>query len=87
MSEYKKVLRLLNEANFDGDTIITIQVSDPENSLLRMLEHIKANSDGGHSFEIIVDPDGDLEQKKSFGIDGDGSFNIRKISSKNYKDK
>jgi len=86
MKKYQDILNILNEYKSEGDTIITIQVSDSENSLQRMLEHIKSNSDGGHSFEVIVDPDGDVDQKKSFGIDGDGAFNIRNIKVSKLKE-
>lgn len=56
---------------------IKVIVRDRDNSLVRLLDYLKiANS--GHSFEVIVDPES-KEYKKTFWIDGDGTFFIKKI--------
>lgn len=62
----------------DEKDVITVELRDPDKSLVRLLEYIKGNANIGHSYEVIVDPD-DKERKKSFGIDGDGPFYIFSI--------
>jgi len=62
----------------DIKTEIKIEVRDPENQLIQLIDYIRKISGPGHSFEVIVDPD-DSELKKSFFIDGDGAFFISKI--------
>lgn len=78
-SEFTNLEQLLAESKKSTQYTININLNDPDKQLIGILEHIKANSDPGHSFTVVVDPDGDSEQKKSFGIDGDGSFNIKSI--------
>jgi hypothetical protein len=56
---------------------ITVKCYDQDNSLEDLIEFIKSNGNGGHSFEIIVDPDGDDTQ--TFGWDGDGGDRINDI--------
>ena len=46
--------------------------------LLPIIEYIRDIGNGGHSFEIIVDPESS-ENKKSFFFDGDGSHSIKNI--------
>ena len=69
----------LNENKEDGFKTITIIARDQENELVDLLEYIKNNGNTGHSFSIIVDPDGDKTQKKEFFWDGDGSDFIKSI--------
>jgi hypothetical protein len=64
--------------NIDDMPEITIKLRDPDNQLLRLLDYIRELSSPGHSFSVVVDPDMS-ENRKSFGIDGDGSFFIRQI--------
>ena len=54
---------------------LTIKLRDPDYQLIRLIEYIGRVSAPGHSFEVVVDPDM-RENRKSFGIDGDGSFYI-----------
>ena len=51
-----------------------------EECLIDLIEYIKANSDHGHSFDIVVDPDM-RENKKSFFMDGDGNSYIKNIKT------
>lgn len=55
---------------------ITISCRDQDDSLVNLLNHIKKTGNAGHSFSIIVDPDGDNEK---FSWDGDGSDYIQNI--------
>jgi hypothetical protein len=64
--------------NLAGDELIEIDVDDEEGQLAKLLAYIRANSEVGHSFDIVVDPS-DPELAKKFYIDGDGAFRIRKI--------
>jgi hypothetical protein len=57
---------------------ITVLLRDPDNQLVKMIDYIMHNANIGHSFETIVDPD-DRERKKSFSMDGDGSFYIQEV--------
>jgi hypothetical protein len=63
---------------------IILNVIDDEDSLERMLNAIKECSDPGHSFDVVVDPDGTEEEggNLSFGIDGDGAFRLVDIKIK-----
>lgn len=61
-----------------GDEIV-LRVTDDDNSLAKMLAHIKHASEIGHSFTVVVDPD-TREYTRKFGIDGDGSFRIHSIT-------
>ena len=63
-----------------GDRRIIIDCWDQEGSLQSLLEYIRDNGKGGHSFSIIVDPY-DPERKKEFGWDGDGTDQIYAIDA------
>lgn len=62
----------------DRLTTITVKCVDLDRSLERLLEYIKKNGNGGHSFSIIVDPDS-KDRTERFGWDGDGSDCIADI--------
>lgn len=55
---------------------ITITCKDLDNSLEELLNCIKKTGNTGHSFSIIVDPEGDNDR---FDWDGDGSDHIYNI--------
>lgn len=57
---------------------ITVKVRDPDNQLIKLITYIKQLAGPGHSFSVIVDPDSS-ENRKSFGMDGDGSFAIQEV--------
>jgi len=77
----------VSEADAYEDVEITIKCtkSAAEESLLKLISYIRANGGPGHSFSIIVDPDGDTGQTQRFGFDGDGSDAIREIWYKGKK--
>lgn len=85
MSIVKKFFEFLNEkeevSEKEKRKVITITCRDEENSLVDLIKYIQANGNTGHSFSIVVDPDGDKDQKKTFSWDGDGSDRIFDISS------
>jgi len=56
---------------------ITITCRDPDDTLVKLLNHIKTAGNVGHSFSIIVDPEGDGTER--FGWDGDGADYIKDI--------
>jgi hypothetical protein len=71
-----------------ANTIITIKCADGENTLKELVEFIKANGNGGHSFSIDVDkeyadnPNVSEHRRnggKTFYWDGDGSDYIEEI--------
>jgi hypothetical protein len=63
---------------------ITIKVIDPDNQLVKMIDHIMHSANIGHSFEVIVDPDL-RERTKKFYMDGDGSFYIEEVKKNGKK--
>jgi hypothetical protein len=73
-SKEKSVL----DESYNTHKTYVIKCIDGENSLLELLKYIKANGNGGHSFEIVVDPNS-KDNKKSFFWDGDGSDRITEI--------
>jgi 8-oxo-dGTP diphosphatase len=65
---------------------IEILVRDPDYQLVKMIDHIRRLAAPGHSFEVVVDPDVTKEEgKRSFGMDGDGSFHIRELKMNGKK--
>lgn len=74
-----------NKDDINKTKIITIKVNDIAGDLENLLKCIKATSDPGHTFDIIVDPI-DTENAESFEMDGDGSFQIIDIKTE-YVDK
>lgn len=56
---------------------ITITCRDNEDSLVDLLKHIQSAGNVGHSFSIVVDPEGDGTKKHYW--DGDGSDYIKDI--------
>lgn len=79
----KRAARKL-QADIDKDNPydeITLRVTDPDDQLVKMLKYIKENSDPGHSFPIVVDPD-DTDKKQIFRFDGDGSFHLSEVLRK-----
>lgn len=70
-------MRTFNEWKSGGETTITVVARDEYGKLAELLNYIKKIGNGGHSFSIIVDPDGD--DKAKFDWDGDGSDAIKEI--------
>jgi hypothetical protein len=63
---------------------LTIKIRDPEYQLIKLIEYIRVVAGPGHSFDVVVDPDM-REHRKSFFMDGDGSFFIREIKMNGKK--
>ena len=74
-----------NKDDINKTKIITIKDNDIAGDLENLLKCIKATSDPGHIFDVIVDPI-DTENAESFEMDGDGSFQIIDIKTE-YVDK
>ena len=74
-----------NKNDMNKTKIITIKVNDVTGDLENLLKCIKATSDPGHTFDVIVDPI-DTKNAESFEMDGDGSFHILDIKTE-YIDK
>ena len=87
LKNMKTFLEILNEEKILGIKsenmdIYQVYCNDRDGQLKKLIEYIGQNGNGGHSFDIVVDPDD--ESKKSFGWDGDGSdriFKVEKIQS------
>lgn len=63
----------------EPNRIITVTAIDGEDQLDALLRGIKAASDPGHSFSIVVDP-GDPNEKR-YSFDGDGADRILSIDT------
>lgn len=74
-----------NKDDMNKTKIITIKVNDVTGDLENLLKCIKATSDPGHTFDVIVDPI-DTKNAESFEMDGDGAFQIIDIKTE-YMDK
>ena len=61
-----------------GNVRYLIDCSDRDGKLFELIKYIAKNGNGGHSFNIVVDPGTESERK--FGWDGDGSDHIRSVS-------
>ena len=68
----------------DQLTEIVVKLRDPDDQLVKMIDYIMHTANIGHSFEVVVDPDL-REYKKSFYMDGDGSFFIKEVRKNNKK--
>lgn len=71
-------MRSFNEWKESKLKTITITCRDYDDSLEDMLRHIQKTGNVGHSFSIIVDPEGD--DTRQFGWDGDGSDYIKDVT-------
>jgi hypothetical protein len=70
----------------DGMTEVTFRTTNPE-LLTKIVNAIGECGNGGHSFEIVIDPDSTQEEGGNikFGWDGDGNDRIE-ISDKTFSD-
>ena len=78
---YGNQLRPLIKDSNDDYSTITVVVKDQDNALFECIQKIKKLADPGHSFDGVLDPDGDNPEK--IGFDGDGSFFIKSITRTN----
>ena len=76
--EIERVKTWMSEADRHDDVEIIIKCNRAaaEECLLQLITYIGVNGNSGHSFNIVVDPDGDTDQTKRFGFDGDGADRI-----------
>ena len=65
-------------------TELVIKLRDPDNQLVQLIDYIGRLAGPGHSFIVDVDPDM-RENKKTFSMDGDGSFMIKDIKMNGKK--
>lgn len=65
-------------------TELTIKLRDHDNQLVSMIDYIRALAGPGHSFIVDVDPEM-RENKKTFSMDGDGSFYIQEVKMNGKK--
>lgn len=56
----------------------TVECVDGDERLKELLTYIAKNGNGGHSFDIVVDP-GDKQNERHFFWDGDGSDRINAV--------
>jgi hypothetical protein len=63
---------------------LVIKLRDHDDQLFELIDYIMHTANVGHSFEVVVDPDM-REHRKSFYMDGDGSFYIQEVKKNNKK--
>lgn len=64
----------------EGFATVTFRVKgDGLHSLLKILKQCEVMGDQGHSFGIIVDPQGGKDYKRERGFDGDGADRVKDI--------
>lgn len=63
---------------------LVIKLRDHDDQLFKMIDYIMHTANIGHSFEVVVDPDM-REHRKSFFMDGDGSFYIQDVKKNGSK--
>jgi len=63
---------------------LVIKLRDHDDQLFKMIDYIMHTANIGHSFEVIVDPNM-REYRKSFFMDGDGSFYIQDVKKNGSK--
>jgi hypothetical protein len=70
----------------DGMTEVTFRTTNPE-QLTKIVNAIGECGNGGHSFEIVIDPDSTKEEGGNirFGWDGDGSDRVE-VSDKTFSE-
>ena len=80
VAEYKK-------SEYNSKKYYLIECKDGEHQLRDLINYIGKNGNGGHSFDIVVDPD-DKQNEKHFFWDGDGPDRIHAVvESKSGDDK
>jgi len=77
----EEVLKAQNKDGDDGYSTIIVVVRDQDSALFNCIQKIKKLADPGHSFDGVLDPDGDNPER--IGFDGDGSFFIKSITRTN----
>lgn len=67
----------------ENEKYIILTVCDSQETIYNLLDCIKTIANQGHSFNVVVDP-GDEDEEKFF-IDGDGMDHIYDITIDEYK--
>lgn len=78
MKSYNEWVQLQEGVPSNQLTAVTVVARDYDGKLKKLLECIKKCGNCGHSFSIIVDPDGDDTER--FDWDGDGSDYIKEVT-------
>ena len=63
---------------------LVIKLRDYDDQLFKLIDYIMHTANVGHSFEVVVDPDM-REHRKTFYMDGDGSFYIKEVKKNGNK--
>lgn len=69
-----------NENGYRKVKRITIECTDPEAQIEKLLVCIKETASIGHTFDVLVDPDSQ-DGSPTFEIDGDGSCHIHNMTT------
>ena len=64
--------------SYNTKKFYTVECIDSDGRLKDLLTYIGENGNGGHSFDIVVDP-GDKENERHFFWDGDGADRINAV--------
>jgi len=87
--ELKRMKTLMEGVPREDMKEVTVLYRDGECCLEELLLYIGKNGNTGHSFSIVVDPDGDENERKEFYWDGDGADYMHevKVNGKKYTGK
>ncbi len=80
----EKVISENENKNYTDKKRLTIELTDPDNQLKRLIDYVKETANVGHSFPIIVDQN-DKSHEEEFYIDGDGAFYIESVKLDNLE--
>jgi len=73
----------------EGFVEISLRVKgDGALSVMQIVQHLEGTGSAGHSHSVVIDPEGDSDDKRTVGWDGDGSDWIEdvKINGKEVQD-
>jgi predicted Rdx family selenoprotein len=66
----------------DGDGFVTVSFrvkGDALHSFLKLLKQCEYMGSVGHTFKIVIDPEGGKDRKREVGFDGDGADRVKDI--------
>lgn len=69
----------------DGMTEVTFRTTNPE-QLTKIVNAIGECGNGGHSFDIVIDPEAPEDERVTFGWDGDGSDRVEVSKDKTFSE-
>lgn len=69
-------------------TLVQYEVlaKDDNKTLKKVLDCIKSVGNAGHTFSIVIDPEGEDADQRTFEWDGDGSDMIRNVKATDVED-